>query len=451
MRRLSVYLERLGTPVYVGAIAGSSARDASFAYDPDYVVAPESVPLSLGLPLRREPFDPELTRLYFEGLLPEGFTRRCVAEWIRVPEDDYLSILARLGSECIGAVMVLEEDGAESLAAESRFPDRRLFLLPAAGYRPLSTEEMAELAAEGASESAQLVTESHLSLAGATGKVGLYRDADGGWFLPWGTAPSTHILKQSHVRLAGIVANELLCLRVARRCGINAADSFVVELGNVAAGQPSDRDVLFASERYDRRFGIDPAVLDGHPVPYRLHQEDFSQALGISHSMKYERDGCMYLRQMFELLRSQSTSPYQDRLALWDLTVFNCLIGNTDAHLKNVSLMYSADWDELRLAPAYDIVSTVFYPQCTDELAFAIGGVRRLGELDRAAFERAADQVSMGRVAAMRRLDDMVERFPEVLDDEARRLADEGFPVALTIWDAILERGCVKALRSARG
>ena len=60
MRRLSVYLERLGTPVYVGAIAGSSARDASFAYDPDYVVAPESVPLSLGLPLRREPFDPEL-------------------------------------------------------------------------------------------------------------------------------------------------------------------------------------------------------------------------------------------------------------------------------------------------------------------------------------------------------------------------------------------------------
>ena len=435
MRRLSVYLERLGTPVYVGAITGSSARDASFAYDPDYAAASESVPLSLGLPVRCAPFDPERTRLYFEGLLPEGFTRRCVAEWIRVPEDDYLSILARLGSECIGAVMVLEEGAIES---------------PTAGYRPFSDEEMAELAVEGASESAQLVTESHLSLAGATGKIGLYRDVDGAWFLPKGTAPSTHIVKQSHVRLAGIVANELLCLRVARRCGINAADSFIVELGDIAAGSHADRDVLLASERYDRRFGVNPAMLDGHPVPYRLHQEDFSQALGISHSMKYERDGGMYLRRMSDLLNRCSTSPAKDRLALWDLTVFNCLIGNTDAHLKNVSLMYSAGWDELRLAPAYDIVSTVFYPQCTDELACAIGGVRRLGELDRAAFERAADQVGMGKVAAMRRLDDMAERFPETLDDEAQWLADEGFPVALLIRDAILERGCVKALRSAR-
>ena len=60
---------------------------------------------------------------------------------------------------------------------------------------------MVALAKEGATESAQMVVESHVSLAGASGKVGLYREPNGGgWFLPTGTAPSTHIVKQGHVR-----------------------------------------------------------------------------------------------------------------------------------------------------------------------------------------------------------------------------------------------------------
>ena len=61
---------------------------------------------------------------------------------------------------------------------------------------------MKALAAEGAQKSAEIVTRSHLSLTGASGKVGLYYDTAGNqWYLPQGTAPSTHIVKQSHVRL----------------------------------------------------------------------------------------------------------------------------------------------------------------------------------------------------------------------------------------------------------
>ena len=37
---------------------------------------------------------------------PEGFARKCVANWIHTSEDDYLTILSVLGSECLGALRV---------------------------------------------------------------------------------------------------------------------------------------------------------------------------------------------------------------------------------------------------------------------------------------------------------------------------------------------------------
>lgn len=102
-----------------------------------------------------------------------------------------------MGSECLGAIKILfEETGADK-----------------AGYKQLTQEEVKTLAQEGATESAQLVTEAHLSLTGASGKAGLYYDEkQKQWYLPIGTAPSTHIVKQSHIRLKKIVANEQLCL-----------------------------------------------------------------------------------------------------------------------------------------------------------------------------------------------------------------------------------------------
>ena len=94
----------------------------------------------------------------------------------------------------------------------------------------MSAEEVKRLAQEGATESAELVTKAHLSLTGASGKVGLYYDNEKDeWYLPYGDAPSTHIVKQSHVRLKNIVANEQLCLLTAKKLGIEVPESFIVK------------------------------------------------------------------------------------------------------------------------------------------------------------------------------------------------------------------------------
>ncbi|MFR3039340.1 MAG: HipA domain-containing protein [Agathobacter rectalis] len=159
-------------------------------------------------------------------------------------------------------------------------------------------------------------------------------------------------MKQSHVRLDGIVTNEQLCLQTAKNLGIDVPDSFVI---NVGTGK--DEDVLFATHRYDRIIDEKCGVMDGLTVPFRLHQEDFSQAMGISSGHKIvEHNGEGYLKRMCDILKKYSSNPMEDQLKLWDICVFNYLIGNTDNHIKNVSLLYSSDMASIRLTPAYDIV-----------------------------------------------------------------------------------------------
>ena len=115
-----------------------------------------------------------------------------------------------------------------------------------------------------------------------------------------------------------------------------------------------------ATKRYDRLLAETESGTEELVRPRRIHQEDFAQAMGIESSEKYERSGDGYMAKAFNLLRSVSADPIADQLKLWDILVFDYLIGNTDNHIKNLSLLYRSDMKAVRLAPAYDILSTVY-------------------------------------------------------------------------------------------
>lgn len=254
-----------------------------------------------------------------------------------------------LGSECLGAIKIIESD-AEEIAPV---------------YHKLLIEEVKNLAREGAVESAQLVTKAHLSLTGASGKAGLYYDEkDHQWYLPVGSAPSTHIVKQSHVRLKGIVLNEQLCMMTAGKLGIDVSESFVINLGNAEEG-----DVLFATKRYDRIIEKGNRELQGLAVPYRLHQEG-------------------YLKRVFQILQYYSSDPIADQRKLWDMEIFHYLIGNTDNHIKNLSLVYGKNLSSIRLAPAYDIVSTAVYESGTRDMSVSIAGKYNIDDIGRGGIKR---------------------------------------------------------------
>lgn len=73
---LNISIELGGAEYSVGIISGEGVADARFTYDKDYISQPDSIPVSVSLPFQDASFTPEQTRCYFEGLLPEGFTRK---------------------------------------------------------------------------------------------------------------------------------------------------------------------------------------------------------------------------------------------------------------------------------------------------------------------------------------------------------------------------------------
>ena len=417
MRELKVYIEIRGRQTPVGTIRGNDSMDAVFSYDGEYLSAGNSAQIAISLPLQKDSFRSDQTRNYFESLLPEGFSRTAVAEWIKVDERDYLTILSFLGRECLGAVKIIE--GKDINGSE---------------YELLTEERIKELAAEGAAKSTQILIETHLSLTGATGKVGLYFDeASNKWYLPKGNAPSTHIVKQSHVRLKHIVLNEQLCMLTAKNLGIDVPESFIINKGD------NDDELLFATKRYDRAF-LNEKYINGLPCPLRLHQEDFAQALSILPNDKYEKKPSEYLKRMFELIRYNSSDPIKDQKALLRSIIFNYLIGNTDCHVKNYSLLYSPDLRSKRLAPIYDLVSTRVY-KSTSDMSFFIGGELDIEKITRVNFAKAADEIGISERMVLKIFDEVTEMFESSLTAAADELENMGFEQAMTLKRAILQSG----------
>lgn len=418
MKKLQVYIEIEGMQTYVGSISGSSPNDAQFAYSDQYIAAGHP-PISISLPISGVPFSAEATKNFFEGLLPEEFARKCVANWIHTSEDDYLTILSVLGSECLGALRVSDNvhDGGD--------------------YKALSIESVKALAKEGVSKSTELITEAHLSLTGASGKVGLYYDHERNrWYQPQGDAPSTHIVKQSHVRLSDIVTNEQLSLTAASKLGISIPESFIIN-----TGAARDEEILFATKRYDRVIPKNAAYINGLIRPFRLHQEDFAQALGIPAYEKYEKGNKRYLLKAFQLLRNNVADPLTDQLKLWDMLIYDYLIGNTDNHIKNLSLLYSENLKTVSLAPAYDIISTVIYQGTSREMAIGIGGERNIDHITREHFINAASDAGLGKKMALKHFDVLVDGFEKALNETAVQLSEEGYVKAKDIREQILKYG----------
>ena len=87
----------------------------------------------------------------------------------------------------------------------------------------------------------------------------------------------------------------------------------------------------------------------------------------------------------------------RERLLRW--LVFNYLIGNSDAHAKNVSFLVAPDG--IDLAPFYDLLSVKAYGD--DTMAMAIGDETRYGWVTGPAWDALAESVGI-RATLLRRL-----------------------------------------------
>ena len=418
-RTLDVYLHRH----LIGKLVQNDHGHMVFDYVESWLTNPTAIPLSQSLTLTKKHFNCNDCRGFFAGVLPDESKREIIARNLGISASNDFAMLEWIGGECAGAVTFIPE--ATSLPE----PDN--------AYRPLSPAELADIIKK-LPRRPLLAGEAgiRLSLAGAQDKIAMHV-AGGQISLPLHGAPSTHILKPAIERFEGVVFNEALCMHLARAVGINTAH---IEIGRVEG-----IDYLLV-QRYDRAMNPEPPEGPGHLR--REHQEDFCQALGIVPEHKYQNEGGPSIKQCFELVRAASSTPVIDLQSLLDAVIFNWLIGNNDAHGKNFSFVYRGEVSsglQTRLAPLYDLISTVYYPELSPKMAMKLGDEYLSERIAPANFERLAEEAGLAKPMMKRRVLELAEavvsKLPTVTADH---------PVTAAVAKVIQSR-CEKKIRGFTG
>jgi serine/threonine-protein kinase HipA len=375
----------------VGQLTQNQHGELGFTYAPAWLNDEEAQPLSASLPKRAEPFTRRECRPFFGGLLPEEGQRDAAAQALGVSRANDFALLDRLGGDVAGALQLLPHGEAPTTPALDQRPipldDAGLIrVLDALPVRPLLAGQ------EGL----------RLSLAGAQSKVPVVL-VDGAVALPAPGQPTTHILKPPISRFAATTENEAFVMRLAAAIGLDVAP--------VEARIVQDRTFLLV-QRYDRVIGDDGFVC-------RIHQEDFCQALGMPPETKYASEGGPTFKECFALLRRVAARPAVDVLKLLDAVIFNVIAGNADAHGKNFSILY--DTEGPRLAPLYDLLATVAYPDLSPKFAMKIGRRATLAELDAKGWAAFAADAGLGLPLIRRR----VAEISKGVLEKATALAEE--------------------------
>jgi len=365
----------------IGSYDKFKSGSEQFVYDAAYLLRTGCQPISHSLPLQSEPFSGPRLRPFFSGLLPEESQRTRIASYLGIAETNDFAFLEAMGGECAGALTILPQGSR---------PEKSV-----AAFKPMAYDDLAKVI-ETLPLRPMLVGEEglRLSLAGAQSKLPVVV-RDGCIGLPVGNTPSTHILKPELSEwFKGIAANEHCCMTLARHLGLSVPETEFMTIG---------RHPCVLVRRYDR--AIDAMTGDVS----RVHQEDFCQALGRQPEQKYQMDGGPIVRDVVRLLRSGwSTSPARDVMDFVDLLMYNAIIGNADAHGKNYSMLYRGA--ERRLAPGYDLVSTVFWPALAKTPAMKIGGSDSVDSLCLGHWKKLAQELSLGYSQLLRRLESLCAR-----------------------------------------
>lgn len=390
IQALAVHLD--GT--LIGTLTQSSRGALGFSYDDAYLALAEPTPLSLALPPRSGSYANRVVRAFIEGLLPDNpAVRERWASTYGVSPNNPFALLRHVGRDAAGAVQIVPE-GEISTDAD---PDvRAVEWLTDADFVALVHD-----LAEHRSDWNPGRYAGRWSLAGAQSKVALFRAPDGSWGVPQGSTPTTHIVKPALEGFDDHHLNEVLCQRVARIMGLPAATSELLEVGDVRA---------IVSTRYDR-------TADPQGRIRRLHQEDLCQALSVDPSRKYQADGGPGVGEIADLLtRLNLTDRVASANRFLDALVYNVLIGGTDAHAKNYSLLLQGS--RAQLAPLYDLASAVAYPSDRPlESSMRIGDNRIMREISPTDWAKVGRRLGVGGDTAVARFGTLRDALPGALDE----------------------------------
>lgn len=407
----------------IGEVRWNRDKDLlEFAYEESWRNNEKSFPLSLSMPMDAVSHGHKEVEAFLWGLLPDS--SRVLASWgqrFGVSPRNPFRLLSRVGEDCAGAAQFIRPDRLEKVTRDSK---GEIEWLSDSNLAERMTELLADHSlARYSSDSGQI------SLAGAQAKTALHRDPENSrWGVPSGRMPTTHIFKPATDSFDGHAENEHFCMCLAAECGMVVANSELMTFGDVT---------VFVTQRYDR------ILRNG--IFRRIHQEDTCQSVARLPHMKYQNEGGPSAQEITDLLRESSSRPDDDIRRFTDALIFNWIIAGTDGHAKNYSVML-AGGGQVRLAPLYDLASTLPYPRQINphkaKLAMKIGSKYKLKEIGKYSWEKQALNMRLKPENVRDRILSLIDSIPAHAQSTATRLLDEGIhhPVLASLRDSIAER-----------
>ncbi len=351
--RLAVYIDqtRLGSITFDG-----ENDNYNLVYDPGWL---EESGFSISPHLEPGDCKSESVKRFLANLLPEGKWLEELSIDRQISKSNIFGLIAAIGVETTGA-LTFRQNGENDEETPTTF-------------RPVSREELRDRLAKRQQLSiANWDGTPRLSVAGVQDKLPVLIRPDGEMGFGEGNLASTHILKFGSKPDMRLVVNEFICMKLAHIAKLPVAQ---VSLARYA-------EPVLIVERFDRLWASDQVE--------RLHLIDGCQILDLPPTYKHERpfgksgEGAKIrtganLPNLFAVCRLCRIPA----LAIRDLlnwVLFQLLIGNSDAHGKNISFYVGRDG--IDVAPAYDLVSVEIYgDQYERDMAMAVGDTFAFNEI----------------------------------------------------------------------
>jgi serine/threonine-protein kinase HipA len=333
-----------------------------------------------------------IIRRFLENLIPEGKGLEDITQFAHISKNNTFSIIKAIGYDTSGALMF----GVHTNQNEEIF-------------RAITDDELANRITN-IEESSIVIWDKkeRLSLAGVQEKLPIIIK-DGQIGLGDGLLSSTHIMKFQTKKHANIVVNELFCMKLAKKINLNVAE---VELYRF-----KEHPVLMV-KRFDRVY-IENRV-------ERLHVIDGCQMLDLSSTYKYERNFGSG-RDVKDIREGASFSklfasadicevPAKAKLEMLNWSVYNLIIGNSDAHGKNFS--FFVDESGIRPTPFYDMLCIIAHENVEHDLAMAYGDEFNPDEVKAYQLREFADAIGLNFKLVSQSIDKIASLIIKALEDD---------------------------------
>lgn len=198
------------------------------------------------------------------------------------------------------------------------------------------------------------------------------------------------VLKPPHAEYSQLPEIEALTMSFAELARISVARHGLIRL--------KSGELAYIARRFDR-------VLQKKSV-LKLPQEDLCQVLGLLTEDKYSGS----IEKIGRAIRNHCTNVGYDLTVLFDVVLYSFLMGNSDMHLKNFSLLTN-ERGEIGISPAYDLVSTAVLGFDDEESALSINGKKN--RLERKDFVALAQNFGLSEKVITASFGRLAKAYPQ--------------------------------------